>query len=100
MQVTVQGKLPKSKYSVIIVAVLALTMLAHWRNGELLGLMAVGNQPTHHIDQAVDWTAVTRMFNLRNVLQLVNHRLNNRPFPQQQAIRLLTEVIDVAEEFF
>lgn len=39
-------------------------------NGEqgLFGLVAVGNQAADHVDQAVGWRAMTRMFKLGNVL--------------------------------
>ncbi len=48
--------------------------------GRLLGLMAIGNQATDKIDEKIDRTAVAGVFDLRDVLQLVDNRLNNRPF--------------------
>lgn len=40
--------------------------------------MTIGNQPTDHVDHKIDRAAMTRMFNLRNILELVNNRLCNR----------------------
>lgn len=40
--------------------------------------MAVRNQPANDIDQEIARTAVTRVLNLRNVLQLVDERRDNR----------------------
>jgi hypothetical protein len=49
-------------------------------------LVAIGNQPTDKVDQAIDRTAVAGMLNLRNVLQLVKDTFNHSPLSQQQAI--------------
>lgn len=46
-------------------------------------LMTVGNQPGQQMDDKIGGTAMTRMLNLRNVLELVNDRLDDRPFAQQ-----------------
>lgn len=39
--------------------------------------MTVGNQPRDDIDESVDWAAMTSVFNLRNVFELVNYALND-----------------------
>ncbi|MBD2040136.1 hypothetical protein [Microcoleus sp. FACHB-672] len=39
--------------------------------------MTIGNQPTDDIDKTFDWGAVAGTFYPRNVLQLVNNRVNN-----------------------
>ena len=38
----------------------------------LLGLPSVGNQTGDEIDDKVGWAAVTGVFNLRDILELVN----------------------------
>lgn len=47
--------------------------------------MTIGNQPTDNIDKAIDRGAVAGMFALRNVLELVDNRLNicsTPPYPE------------------
>ena len=39
--------------------------------------MTISNQPAHEIDQEVNGTAMARMLDLRNVLELVNNGLDN-----------------------
>ncbi len=69
-------------------------------NRGLLRLVAIGNQSTDDIDQAVDWTAVPGMLNLGNVLQLVNDGFNERTLPQQQAVAQGHQtILHVAFEF-
>ena len=41
------------------------------------GLMTVGNETTKNIDTKIEGTTMARMFDLRNILQLVNNRFNN-----------------------
>ena len=48
--------------------------------------MTISNQPTDDIDQEIDGAAMSRMFNLRDVLKLVNNRFNNRTFPGHQLV--------------
>jgi hypothetical protein len=36
-----------------------------------LGLVAIGNEPGYHIDQKVRGTAMTAVFNLRDVLEVI-----------------------------
>jgi hypothetical protein len=43
-------------------------------------LMAVGNEPGDQMHDKIDGTAVTRMFNLRNILELVNDGLDDGSF--------------------
>ncbi len=45
-------------------------------NGGLLRLMAVGNQATDQVDQAVNRGTMARMLNLRDVLERVDDRLD------------------------
>lgn len=51
-------------------------------NRRLLGLMAIGNQSAKNIDKAIDWRAMTRMLDLRNVFQLVDNRFDNGALAQ------------------
>ena len=46
----------------------------------LFGLFAIGNQAADQIDQKIGRAAMTRMFNLRDILELVNDSLNDRAF--------------------
>ena len=48
--------------------------------------MAVGNQPSDDIDESIGWTAVTGMFNLRNIFELINHAFNNGSLAQKQFV--------------
>ena len=52
----------------------------------LFVLMAVSNQPSDEMDDKIGWAAVTRMLNLRDILDLVDDRLNDGPFAEQQLI--------------
>ncbi len=42
--------------------------------------MTISNQSAENIHHKVDWAAMPGMFNLRNILELVNDRFDNRPF--------------------
>jgi len=44
----------------------------------LLRLVAVGNQSAEDVNEAMNRTAVAGMLDLRDVLELVDDRLNNR----------------------
>ncbi len=54
--------------------------------GWFLGLMAISNQATQEVYQKVDWTAMTRMFNLRNILELVDDGFGNGALAKQKFI--------------
>ena len=48
--------------------------------------MTIGDQPGEQINQEIDGTAMTRMFNLRNVFQLVIDRFDEGAFAQQEFV--------------
>ena len=48
--------------------------------------MAISNETRDNIDEGIDWIAVTGMFNLRNILELVDDTLNDGAFPQKQLV--------------
>ena len=50
-------------------------------------LMTVGNESGKQMDHKIGGTAMARMLDLRNVLELVNDGLDDRSFAQQQLIR-------------
>src|SRR5215471_15588323 len=52
-----------------------------------LGLVAVGDERGQQLDQAVERTALARVFDLADVLELIDKRLDNRALAQQQRIR-------------
>ncbi len=45
--------------------------------------MAVSNQAADEINQEVDRTTMARMLDVRNVLQLIDDRLNNGAFAKE-----------------
>ncbi len=51
-----------------------------------LGLMAVGDEACHQIDNEVDGAAVAGLFDLGDVLEVVEDRLDDRPFAQEQPV--------------
>src|SRR5205085_6233714 len=53
----------------------------------LFVLKAGGKKPSNQMDDKIGWAAVTRMLNLRNILELVNDGLNDGSFAQQQFVR-------------
>ena len=55
--------------------------------------MAVGDQATNEIDQEVDLAAMTGMFDLRDILKLVNDRFDDGTLMQQELIRQRDEHI-------
>src|SRR5579859_5619790 len=59
----------------------------------LFVLMTVGNEPGKQMHHKIGWTAMTRMLNLRNILELVDDGLNDRSFAQQEFIREMHELI-------
>lgn len=48
--------------------------------------MAIGNQTGDNIEEGVNWTAMTRVFNLRNVFELVKHTFNDGALAQEQLV--------------
>ena len=48
----------------------------------LFVLMAVSNQASYQMDDKIDRATVTRMLNLRNILELVNDGLDDHAFAQ------------------
>ena len=52
----------------------------------LLRLVAVGSQSADNVDLAVDRTTVTRLLNLRDVLELVHHSSDNRALASEQIV--------------
>lgn len=55
--------------------------------GWLLGLMAISDQTRHQVDKKVDRAAMARVFDLRDVLEVVIDGLDNGAFAQQQFVR-------------
>ncbi len=49
--------------------------------------MAISNQATKQVDQEVDRTAMARMLDLRNVLELINNRFHDGAFAQEKLIQ-------------
>src|SRR5690348_1162228 len=45
------------------------------------------------MDQEIDWAAVTRVLDLRDVFELINDRLDERPLAQQQPVGELKELV-------
>ncbi len=56
------------------------------RNRGLLGLIAIGNQSAQNVDSSIDWRAMARMLDLRNVLQLVDDGLNDGTLAEHQTV--------------
>ncbi|GAC1467016.1 MAG: hypothetical protein PVS3B3_07160 [Ktedonobacteraceae bacterium] len=52
----------------------------------LFVLVTVGKKPSNEMDDKIGWAAVTRMLNLRDILELVDDRVNDGPFTEQQLI--------------
>ena len=48
--------------------------------------MAVGNKSGKQMHDKIGGTAMPRMLDLRNILELVNDGLDDRPFAQQELI--------------
>ncbi len=62
--------------------------------------MAVSNQAAHQVDQEIGDAAMPRVFNLRNVLKLINDGFDNGPLSQQQFVAQRHQAIfHVAFEF-
>ncbi|GHO62818.1 hypothetical protein KSC_017100 [Ktedonobacter sp. SOSP1-52] len=56
-------------------------------------LMAVGNEPGNQMNHKIGGTTMTRMLDLRNILELVDNGLDNRPFAQQELVRQMHEPV-------
>ena len=54
--------------------------------GRLFRLMAIGDQASNDVDEAVDWAAMTSMFNLRNILGLIDDTFDDSSFSQEQLV--------------
>lgn len=48
--------------------------------------MAVGDEPSHQMEDEVERAAMTRVLDLADVLELVHDRFDNRPFAQEKLI--------------
>lgn len=59
----------------------------------LFVLMAVSKQSGNQMHNKIDRAAMARMLDLRNVLELVNDRFNDRSFAQQQFVRKVHEMV-------
>ncbi len=51
-----------------------------------LGLMTIGNQAAHQVDQEIRPAAMPRVLNLREILELVDERFDQTPLPQEQFV--------------
>ena len=49
-------------------------------------MKTIGDQTGDDIDEGVDWTAMTSVFNLRNVFELIYHTFNNGSLAQEQLV--------------
>jgi hypothetical protein len=56
-------------------------------------LMAVGNEPSKQMHYKIGRATMTRMLDLRNILELVDNRFDNRPFAQQELVRQVHEPV-------
>lgn len=62
--------------------------------------MTIGNQAANDVDKTIRRAAVTRMLNLRDVLELVNDGLNNRTLTREQLVTQPHEmVLHIAPRF-
>ena len=81
--------------------------------GRFLWLAAVGDQTAHQIDEEIHWATMARVLNLRDVFELVNNRLDNGAFSQQNLVEDRHEFVfhvrfdpndelkvEIAQEFF
>lgn len=51
-----------------------------------LWLAAAGHQAAHQVDEKIHRAGMARVLNLRDVFELVNNRLDNGAFPQQNLV--------------
>ena len=59
----------------------------------LFRLVTIGDEAADNVDKTVGWAAVTRMFNLRDVLKLVNYRLHDRTLASEQLVTQPHQVV-------
>src|SRR5579875_151038 len=59
----------------------------------LFGLVAVRKQPRDQMDNKVGRAAMPRVLDLREILELINNRLNDRSFAHQEFIRKVHQVV-------
>src|SRR6266567_2471412 len=55
--------------------------------------MTVGNEPSNQMNHKIGGTTMTRMLDLRNILELVDNGFDNRSFAQQELIRQMHELV-------
>ena len=60
----------------------------------LPGLVAIRGEGGEQVDEEIDWAAVTGMFDLANVLELINDRLDERALAQQEPVGELVGELD------
>ncbi len=48
--------------------------------------MAIGNQPTQHIDKEIDRAAMAGILGLRDILELIDNTFDDGSFAQQQVV--------------
>ena len=48
--------------------------------------MTVGGKRSEQMHEKVVWTAMTRVFNLADILELINDRLDDRALAQEQLV--------------
>jgi hypothetical protein len=58
----------------------------------LLGQVAIGRQVSEQVDEEVGCAAMTRMFDLADVLELIDDRFNQGAFAQQESVGELDEL--------
>src|SRR5512135_2137944 len=56
-------------------------------------LMTVGNKPGNQMHDKIGRAPMTRMLDLRNILELVDNRFDNRSFAQQELVRQMHELV-------
>jgi hypothetical protein len=62
-------------------------------------LMAVGNEPSNQMHDTIGRTAMARMLDLRDILELIDNGLDNRPFAQQELVGEMDEPIVHVDPF-
>jgi hypothetical protein len=55
--------------------------------------MTVGNEPSNQMHDKIGRATMTRMLDLRNILELVDNRFDNRPFAQQELVRQMHQPV-------
>jgi hypothetical protein len=62
-------------------------------DGRFFWLFAIGNQAANQIDEEIGGAAMTGMFNLRDILELVNDSLDDRALAQQNLVKNRHELV-------